>query len=191
MQRADLQGIPYPADAEYNVGLFQAAMGRIDLAKEQWNRTISEYPGSAAAGRASRALRRVSDMRTRVVPELPEMPPWQERFDTHPLRRLHVVDLEGAKAGRPCNRQAVGAILEKVSGIPVELGGGIRTLESVEAWLELADCWRRRNHAERQRKSLERVLAIDPDHEQGNKMYKDLVGNRELQRLLKRARSMR
>jgi tetratricopeptide (TPR) repeat protein len=61
----------------------------------------------------------------------------------------------------------------------------------VDAWLELADFWRRRNHAERQRKSLERVLAIDPDHEQGNKMYKDLVGSRELQRLLKRARSMR
>jgi phosphoribosylformimino-5-aminoimidazole carboxamide ribotide isomerase len=58
-------------------------------------------------------------------------------FAAHPLRRLHVVDLDGAKAGRPCNRQAVGAILEEVRGIPVELGGGIRTLESVEAWLEL------------------------------------------------------
>jgi curved DNA-binding protein CbpA len=62
---------------------------------------------------------------------------------------------------------------------------------NIEAWLELADFWRRRNHAERQRKSLERVLAIDPDHEQANQMYKDLVGSRELQRLLKRARSMR
>lgn len=70
-----------------------------------------------------------------------------------------------------------------------------RAIESdprnVEAWLELADFWRRRNHAERQRKSLERVLAIDPDHDQANQMYKDLVGSRELQRLLKRARSMR
>ena len=36
-----------------------------------------------------------------------------------------------------------------------------------------------------------RVLAIDPDHDQANQMYKDLVGSRELQRLLKRARSMR
>ena len=62
---------------------------------------------------------------------------------------------------------------------------------NIDAWLELADFWRRRNHAERQRKSLERVLAIDPDHAEANKMYKDLVGNRELQRLLKRARSMR
>lgn len=63
--------------------------------------------------------------------------------------------------------------------------------KNIDAWLELADFWRRRNHAERQRKSLERVLAIDPDHADANQMYKDLVGNRELQRLLKRARSMR
>ena len=62
---------------------------------------------------------------------------------------------------------------------------------NVDAWLELADFWRRRNHAERQRKSLERVLAIDPDNERANKMYKDLAGSRELQRLLRRARSMR
>jgi tetratricopeptide (TPR) repeat protein len=62
---------------------------------------------------------------------------------------------------------------------------------NIDAWLELADFWRRRNHAERQRKSLERVLAIDPDHDKANQMYKDLVGNRELQRLLRRARSMR
>jgi Tfp pilus assembly protein PilF len=62
---------------------------------------------------------------------------------------------------------------------------------NVGAWLELAEFWRRRNHAERQRKSLERVLAIDPDNEQANRMYKDLAGSRELQRLLRRARSMR
>lgn len=63
--------------------------------------------------------------------------------------------------------------------------------KSCDAWLELADFWRRRNHAERQRKSLERVLAIDPDHAEANQLYKDLVGNRELQRLLRRARQMR
>ena len=62
---------------------------------------------------------------------------------------------------------------------------------NVNAWLELAEFWRRRNHAERQRKSLERVLSIDPDNVQANKMYKDLAGSRELQRLLRRARSMR
>ena len=63
--------------------------------------------------------------------------------------------------------------------------------KNVDAWLELAEFWRLRNHAERQRKSLERVLAIDADNERANKMYKSLAGNRELQRLLRRARSMR
>ncbi len=61
----------------------------------------------------------------------------------------------------------------------------------VDAWLELADFWRRRNHSERQRKSLERALAIDPDNERANQMYKELVGAKELQRLLRRARQMR
>ncbi len=60
----------------------------------------------------------------------------------------------------------------------------------VEAWLELASFWRRRNHSERQRKSLERALAIDPDNVLANQMYKELVGARELQRLLRRARQM-
>jgi len=58
-------------------------------------------------------------------------------FAIHPLRRLHVVDLDGARAGKPCNREAVGAILREMRGVPVELGGGIRTLEGVETWLGL------------------------------------------------------
>jgi len=61
----------------------------------------------------------------------------------------------------------------------------------LDSWLELAEFWRRRNHSERQRKSLERALAIDPDNERANQMYKDLVGSRELQRLQRRARQMR
>ena len=59
------------------------------------------------------------------------------RFAAHPLRRLHVVDLDGAKQGRPCNRKAVRAILAAMKDVPVELGGGIRTLDSVEEWLGL------------------------------------------------------
>ena len=61
----------------------------------------------------------------------------------------------------------------------------------LDSWLELADFWRRRNHSERQRKSLERALAIDPDNESANQMYEDLAGSRELQRLLRRARQMK
>ncbi len=48
---------------------------------------------------------------------------------------LHVVDLNGSVAGRAINSEAIEAILEAVS-IPVQLGGGIRTLADVEAWIE-------------------------------------------------------
>jgi phosphoribosylformimino-5-aminoimidazole carboxamide ribotide isomerase len=48
---------------------------------------------------------------------------------------LHVVDLNGAIQGRSMNAEAVADILQTVS-IPVQLGGGIRTLESVRGWIE-------------------------------------------------------
>ena len=46
---------------------------------------------------------------------------------------LHVVDLDGA-AGKPMNGSAVNAILGRI-GIPVQLGGGIRDMRTVEGWL--------------------------------------------------------
>jgi phosphoribosylformimino-5-aminoimidazole carboxamide ribotide isomerase len=48
---------------------------------------------------------------------------------------VHVVDLNGAFAGKPVNGDAVRAILAAVQ-IPVQLGGGIRDLGQIEAWLE-------------------------------------------------------
>jgi phosphoribosylformimino-5-aminoimidazole carboxamide ribotide isomerase len=48
---------------------------------------------------------------------------------------LHVVDLDGSAAGRAVNDSAIKAILESVS-IPVQLGGGVRTLADIEAWIE-------------------------------------------------------
>jgi phosphoribosylformimino-5-aminoimidazole carboxamide ribotide isomerase len=48
---------------------------------------------------------------------------------------VHVVDLDGAFAGKPANAAAVEAILAAVPGMPVQLGGGIRTMATVEAWL--------------------------------------------------------
>lgn len=48
---------------------------------------------------------------------------------------LHLVDLNGAFAGRPVNATAVEAILADVD-VPVQLGGGIRDLATVETWLE-------------------------------------------------------
>ncbi len=47
---------------------------------------------------------------------------------------LHLVDLDGAFAGKPVNALAVAAILKAVK-IPVQLGGGIRSLGTVETWL--------------------------------------------------------
>jgi len=57
------------------------------------------------------------------------------RFAEHSIRRLHVVDLDGAKAGRPVNGPAVKSIVAAVGDVPVQLGGGIRSLETVEACL--------------------------------------------------------
>ena len=48
---------------------------------------------------------------------------------------IHVVDLNGAFAGKPVNAAAVDAILAAVS-IPVQLGGGIRDMATIETWLE-------------------------------------------------------
>jgi phosphoribosylformimino-5-aminoimidazole carboxamide ribotide isomerase len=48
---------------------------------------------------------------------------------------LHLVDLNGAFEGKPVNADAVEAILKDVK-IPVQLGGGIRDLATIEAWLE-------------------------------------------------------
>lgn len=47
---------------------------------------------------------------------------------------LHVVDLNGAFAGRPVNGEAVAAILAAID-IPVQLGGGIRDMATIEDWL--------------------------------------------------------
>ena len=57
-----------------------------------------------------------------------------EAFARQGFDWLHVVDLDGAFAGRPMNAEAVDAILARVA-IPVQLGGGIRDLRTLEAWL--------------------------------------------------------
>ena len=56
-------------------------------------------------------------------------------FETQGFRYLHVVDLNGAFVGESRNGDAVEAILRAVK-MPVQLGGGIRTLAHIEAWLE-------------------------------------------------------
>jgi len=56
-------------------------------------------------------------------------------FEAAGAEWLHLVDLNGAFAGRPVNADAVAAILDAVS-LPVQLGGGIREMATVERWVE-------------------------------------------------------
>ncbi len=55
-------------------------------------------------------------------------------FEAQGFEYLHVVDLDGAFAGKPMNASAVGRILESIA-IPVQLGGGIRDMATIEGWL--------------------------------------------------------
>ena len=52
-------------------------------------------------------------------------------------KRLHLVDLNGAFAGKPVNESAIKAIVDEVgTDIPIQLGGGIRDLETIERYLD-------------------------------------------------------
>ena len=48
--------------------------------------------------------------------------------------RIHVVDLDGAASGQPSNAEAVAQILQSVD-IPIQLGGGVRNMETLKNWL--------------------------------------------------------
>jgi phosphoribosylformimino-5-aminoimidazole carboxamide ribotide isomerase len=56
-------------------------------------------------------------------------------FELAGFEYLHIVDLDGAFAGKPVNAAAVDRILEAIN-IPVQLGGGIRNMASIEGWLD-------------------------------------------------------
>ncbi|MDN5929058.1 MAG: 1-(5-phosphoribosyl)-5-[(5-phosphoribosylamino)methylideneamino]imidazole-4-carboxamide isomerase [Hyphomicrobiales bacterium] len=77
---------------------------------------------------------KLGDMATATVYN--EDPAAQARaFEEQGFRWLHVVDLNGAFAGKSVNGEAVGAIL-KATKSPVQLGGGIRTIPQIEDWLD-------------------------------------------------------
>jgi len=57
-----------------------------------------------------------------------------KEFEAQGFRWLHLVDLDGAFAGKPVNAAAVEAILAAIT-IPVQLGGGIRDMGMIETWL--------------------------------------------------------
>jgi phosphoribosylformimino-5-aminoimidazole carboxamide ribotide isomerase len=55
-------------------------------------------------------------------------------FEQQGFQYLHVVDLDGAFAGKPVNAQAVDSIMRAIT-IPLQLGGGVRDMATVEGWL--------------------------------------------------------
>src|SRR5712691_6070396 len=57
-----------------------------------------------------------------------------QAFEAQGFEYLHIVDLDGAFAAKPVNARAIDRILETVA-IPVQLGGGIRDMATIEAWL--------------------------------------------------------
>jgi phosphoribosylformimino-5-aminoimidazole carboxamide ribotide isomerase len=57
-------------------------------------------------------------------------------FEAMGFEWLHIVDLDGAFSGKPENARQVKAVLEAVS-LPIQLGGGIRTIEAIAGWLDL------------------------------------------------------
>ena len=60
-----------------------------------------------------------------------------EHWANQGARRIHVVDLNGAFAGKPRNASAVKAIIEAVDPeIPIQVGGGIRDLDTIERYLD-------------------------------------------------------
>lgn len=97
------------------------------------NRLMILYPAiDLKDGQCVRLLR--GDMDAATV--FGEDPAAQARaFAAAGCQWLHIVDLNGAFAGRPVNGDAVGAVLGAVE-VPVQLGGGIRDRVAIERWLE-------------------------------------------------------
>jgi len=52
-------------------------------------------------------------------------------------RRLHLVDLDGAFAGKPVNREVIQKIVQAYPDVPVQVGGGIRDEDTIQAYLDL------------------------------------------------------
>lgn len=84
-------------------------------------------------GQAVRLQRGDFDAETRVAEDPVKT---AKTFESGGAKRLHVVDLDGARTGSPQNAPVIAAIIRAVS-IPVQVGGGLRTPERVERLLAL------------------------------------------------------
>jgi len=52
-------------------------------------------------------------------------------------RRLHLVDLNGARSGKPVNAEAIRSIIEAFPNLPVQVGGGIRDEDTIQMYLDM------------------------------------------------------
>ncbi|HKQ30531.1 MAG TPA: 1-(5-phosphoribosyl)-5-[(5-phosphoribosylamino)methylideneamino]imidazole-4-carboxamide isomerase [Burkholderiales bacterium] len=52
-------------------------------------------------------------------------------------RRLHLVDLDGARSGKPANAEAIQAIVESFPNLPIQVGGGIRDEDTIQRYIEI------------------------------------------------------
>ena len=64
-----------------------------------------------------------------------------ERWVKAGARRLHLVDLNGAFAGEPVNGEIVKAIARRFPDLPIQIGGGIRSPETIQAYLDAGVHW--------------------------------------------------
>jgi len=64
-----------------------------------------------------------------------------QRWLDEGARRIHLVDLDGAFAGTPKNADIVRQICQISAGVPVQIGGGIRSVETAKAYLEAGIQW--------------------------------------------------
>jgi phosphoribosylformimino-5-aminoimidazole carboxamide ribotide isomerase len=89
------------------------------------------------------AVRLVQGDYTRRIPADIDAPRLAERFVAAGCRRLHVIDLAGARAGAPAQLELVAAVVAAARAVApevvVELGGGLRTRDDVDAALAVVD----------------------------------------------------
>lgn len=64
-----------------------------------------------------------------------------QRWASEGARRLHLVDLNGAFEGEPVNAAAVESIARALPDLPIQIGGGIRDLKTIERYLEAGVAW--------------------------------------------------
>ncbi|WP_135468511.1 1-(5-phosphoribosyl)-5-[(5-phosphoribosylamino)methylideneamino]imidazole-4-carboxamide isomerase [Crenalkalicoccus roseus] len=103
------------------------------MAEQARRPRLTLYPAIDLKGGQVVRLKRGDMAEATVYSAAPERQ--ARRFAAAGFPWIHVVDLDGAFAGRPANAAAVEAILAAVPGVPVQLGGGIRSMGTVEAWI--------------------------------------------------------